>query len=32
MADFYFPQRRILAVGRVFVSDRTLEEVDHAVR
>jgi hypothetical protein len=23
MADFYFPQRGILAVGNVFVTDRT---------
>lgn len=31
MADFYFPQRGILAVGRVCVTDRQLEELDHTV-
>jgi hypothetical protein len=29
MADFYFPQRGILAVGRVFVTDRSHETVIH---
>ena len=31
MADFYFPQRGIFAVGSVFVTDRTTEAAVGAV-
>jgi hypothetical protein len=32
MADFYFPQRGILAVGSVFVTGRTSEDAANAAR